>query len=362
MNSLMYGISGSSWNPNRTKIIKKIQPNESIKRKILKEVQKSREKYKIPDYQSEVTRGKNPLYQSNERKKTIIQNQTDNNIIEKLSEGIQLEKQLLQPVTPTLIQTIPLNSIPTTNSIPLKSIPIQQQNNTKQSIVTGLSLVNKFPSNSNSNFNLSDSLTSSRLNSPSLLNQSKHKKNHLSSTSSSSINLSKSQYKSDVFLTDIYHNSNSVNDINNANITTNNDTTTTNNNYNKTQISSNISNDVPELYIASKYHPHPIPFNENLSITNISPLKPISSNSVIQPNSAYPFNSFGPWIPNGGMGVMISDKSDKLLNWEENRDVNMYCPYDNTKIKTVLKRQNVIRNSFESYTHNISNTIDRTKK
>jgi hypothetical protein len=49
------------------------------------------------------------------------------------------------------------------------------------------------------------------------------------------------------------------------------------------------------------------------------------------------------------MGVMLSDKSDRVLSWEEKRDILRFCPCDSTEVRTVLKRQNVVRHSFEGY-------------
>jgi hypothetical protein len=56
----------------------------------------------------------------------------------------------------------------------------------------------------------------------------------------------------------------------------------------------------------------------------------------------------GPWIPSNGYQTMISDKKDLLLNWEERKILKELSPYDTTMYKTVVKRQEYVRNSFQN--------------
>lgn len=318
--SLKYGVFGGSWDPKRAKIFKrrKQQP-ESIKLKITREVAKSRAKYKIPDYTSEAIRGKNPLIPPELREPVKGDDGVD--IVELLSETMKKEKKLkkIPPASTTRA---------TTPSRPLTSNPLG-------TLITGLSLTTPA------------SLSTShqqKITPPTLLTvqaQSQESSTNtlnpffLTETSQQQVNEPKKSPKvlPTSSLPPSFHESQYYLDSSEKKLSTMTDTVT------------------PEVYIVSKSHP---------SLTNIGSLPSLhvasstsshgkTSSQIIQPHAAYPFSTYGPWIPNGGMGVMISDKSDPLMSWEENRDVLKYCPYDNTEIRTVLKRQNIIRNSFEGY-------------
>jgi hypothetical protein len=54
-----------------------------------------------------------------------------------------------------------------------------------------------------------------------------------------------------------------------------------------------------------------------------------------------------PWVPKGGLKLMVSDKTDVLLNWRERKEVGLL--HDDTKQRCVVKRQSVVRESFENY-------------
>lgn len=309
---MKYGPFGASWDPKRTKPFKRRVPQqENIKLKITREVAKSRAKYKIPDYVSEATRGKNPLIPPELREPMKTEDGVD--IIELLSESMVHEKKILK--------RIPATTPPTTSSRPLTTNPLG-------TLITGLSLTT------------ASSSTLNRLTTvPTLLTLEAHSPQQCQQNDDNQFFLTESLDQ----------------DAEQAKISKKFPSTTANENryyLDSSEKKSLTMTDTltPELYIMSKSHP---------SLTNIATLPSLTGTStspsslkcsqIIQPHAAFPFTTYGPWIPKGGMGIMISDKSDPLFSWEENRDIKRFSPYDNTEIRTVLKRQNVIRNSFEGF-------------
>ena len=58
-----------------------------------------------------------------------------------------------------------------------------------------------------------------------------------------------------------------------------------------------------------------------------------------------------PWIPKGGLDVMVSCKEDMLFGWEERRDIGLLA--ENNAQRSILKRQDVVRESFENYARHL---------
>ena len=96
-----------------------------------------------------------------------------------------------------------------------------------------------------------------------------------------------------------------------------------------------------------------------LTTSSLQKNRPRTSNSCISlfpehspgfnDSSIYYYNDspYVPWIPPGGMKIMVSDKSNAFLNWQERKNIDF--DVDNTKTKTVLKRCDVVRDSFENF-------------
>jgi len=70
---------------------------------------------------------------------------------------------------------------------------------------------------------------------------------------------------------------------------------------------------------------------------------PDMNDSIYHHNDA----PYVPWIPQGGMKMMVSDKTDVLNGWRERRDVGDYV--ESTRSSAILRRSGVIKNSFESF-------------
>jgi hypothetical protein len=56
-----------------------------------------------------------------------------------------------------------------------------------------------------------------------------------------------------------------------------------------------------------------------------------------------------PWIPPGGLEVMENDRLDPPQRWDELKYLHQGDPYDLTNSRSVVKRQSLVRSSFESY-------------
>ena len=65
-----------------------------------------------------------------------------------------------------------------------------------------------------------------------------------------------------------------------------------------------------------------------------------------------------PWVPTGGMKMMISDKTDVLDGWRERRAIGDYV--ETTRNNAILRRSNVIKDSFESFTKMSKNFASRS--
>jgi hypothetical protein len=65
-----------------------------------------------------------------------------------------------------------------------------------------------------------------------------------------------------------------------------------------------------------------------------------------------------PWVPKGGMKMMISDKTDVLNGWRERREIGNYV--ETTRSTSVLKRTGLVRNSFEAFTKSNPNFATRS--
>jgi hypothetical protein len=316
---LGYGLSASSWDPKRTNPIRSRKPDEKRKRdrklQISKEVAKSRAKYKIPDYVPEATRGRNPLIPPELRMRGKDGEEEDEgvDIIELLSDSLS---QVMNPG-----KTIPLSS---TQRPEPRSGP---SSNSTGSLRTGLSLVNVTTKGSQTQLTHTP---------PSLLLPSHNKL----------------EAPSSLFLTESVENKEFV--------LTKPKTSTAAALEHKYRIDAQartleqrspplVMTDslAPELFVTSRHHPSTSQFGTLPSLSASSAMS--IGRQITQPHAADPFASYGPWIPQGGMGVMLSDKSDRVLSWEEKRDILRFCPCDSTEVRTVLKRQNVVRHSFEGY-------------
>jgi hypothetical protein len=102
---------------------------------------------------------------------------------------------------------------------------------------------------------------------------------------------------------------------------------------------------VPSYYISSLRGKSRLA-SESLTVAT-SPSRQKLSVVKSQASSSFGINTPGPWIPPGGLNVMVSDKTDIFFGHEENRDVGMTV--DNTKNKTVIGRQKFVREAFEKY-------------
>jgi hypothetical protein len=56
-----------------------------------------------------------------------------------------------------------------------------------------------------------------------------------------------------------------------------------------------------------------------------------------------------PWIPPGGLETMENDRLDAPQRWEELKTLHQGDPHDLTNTRSVVKRQHLVRSSFESY-------------
>jgi hypothetical protein len=341
--SLRYGISGGSWDPKRTKPIRRRAQTqrENMKLKISKAVARSRAKYSIPDYVSEATRGRNPLIPAEQRAGGGAGGGMD--IIELLSESVRDEKRKM---IPDHRATAPAATAAASASM--------------GSLITGLSLTSLSPSSSSPPRQLL-SLQSHHL---------PHRPHSPSNNSAKDKGKERKQpqeQQQQFFLTEAMASQESQKSFLGATKPVTATSAAAVHELKYFLDSSSLSKDqmgrpppshlmiptdrtAPEVFIVSKYHPSISQFGTLPSLPTASgPSLHLSSQSILQPHAADPFAAYGPWIPKGGMGVMVSDKSDPLLSWEENRDIAKYCPCDNTEVRTVLKRQNVIRSSFEGF-------------
>jgi hypothetical protein len=327
--SLRYGISGGSWDPKRTKPIRRRPQKENMKLKISKAVARSRAKYSIPDYVPEATRGRNPLIPQQEQRRGNGSGEGGGlDIIELLAESVAETKK-----------KIPLR-VPSPEDRASAAAPMG-------SLITGLSLTN-----------LSSSSPLRPQPSSSLLTLQSH---HLPNRPHSASDNQKDQKQDQqFFLTEAMTSQETQEGITKSMISAAASTRHETKYFldpssrkeqrpSQGATTSLIPTDrtAPEVFIFSKYHPSTSQFGTLPSLPPASSSFHLSSQSILQPHAGDPFAAYGPWIPKGGMGVMVSDKSDPLLSWEENRDIARYC--DNTEIRTVLKRQGVIRNSFEGF-------------
>lgn len=279
-----------------------------MKLKISKAIAKSRAKYTIPDYVPEATRGRNPLIPPEQRQGNGNEGGVD--IIELLSESVVETKNILRASSPE--DQAPVGA-------PMGSL------------ITGLSLTNI------SSSSLLHPQPSFYLQSQHLDNRphSKHEKDRkqeqqfflteaMTESQDGIVSKESTRYDTKYFLDPSL-------------------------NKERKPLKGAITptdHTAPEVFIFSKYHPSTSQFGPLPSLP-LASSSHFSSQSIVQPHSRDPCPVYGPWIPKGGMGVMVSDRSDPLFSWEENRDIARYC--DNTQIRTVLKRQDVIRNSFEGF-------------
>ena len=106
------------------------------------------------------------------------------------------------------------------------------------------------------------------------------------------------------------------------------------------------SDTIPQYYLSSKFRRGFA--NTNMGSVDSSPIQMTSSTQSRSVGSGLlSLAPAGPWIPPGGLDVMVSDKTDMIFGHEENRDVGLL--YETTKHKTVIGRQHLIRSAFEMY-------------
>ena len=83
---------------------------------------------------------------------------------------------------------------------------------------------------------------------------------------------------------------------------------------------------------------------------HLSPVHSPSAEHALRYRSDAPYV---PWIPKGGLQLMVSDKEDVLFGWEERKEIGLLAEGGGCSQRCVLKRSGIVKESFENYVRQV---------